>query len=150
GASNHDGESRTSRRSNAQSPGARLPRGGRASVRIPFYLTIEGVDAVGKTTLASAMQDYYKTSGTRAVIKPEFPTAREIAAPIDDALRHSIFVSEGFAGGPAGAFFFMAYAEMTAMTNVPTADVIVGDRGLDSVCLYQGACLCPRDRFDAV
>lgn len=116
----------------------------------PAYLTIEGVDAVGKTTLVSALHSHYAARGTRTVIKPEFPTAPEIAAPIDEALKRSTFISEGFAGGPEAAFFFMMYAEMTAMASLPEADLVVGDRGLDSVCLYQGASVCRRDPFDAV
>lgn len=114
------------------------------------YLTIEGVDAVGKTTLASALRAHFEAAGRRAVVKPEFPSAPEVALPIDDALKRSIFIGEGFAGGPAAAFFFMAYAESLAIDGLPPADLIVGDRGLDSLCLYQGPAICGRDRFDVV
>ena len=114
------------------------------------YLTIEGVDAVGKTTLASALRSHYEVAGRRTVVKPEFPSAPEVVLPINDALKRSIFIGEGFAGGPAAAFFFMAYAESLAIDVLPPADLIVGDRGLDSLCLYQGPAICGRDRFDAL
>jgi thymidylate kinase len=116
----------------------------------PGYVTIEGVDAVGKTTLVEGLREHYKTAGVRIAAKPEFPTSPRIATLIDEALQKSIFIGDGFTGGPAAAFFFMFYAEMSAIAALaPQADLIIGDRGLDSLCLYQGMSVRGRRTFQA-
>lgn len=115
---------------------------------LPRYVTLEGVDAVGKTTLVDGLRSYYQGRGISICLKPEFPNTPDIAELIDDALTRSIFISEGFALGPAAAFFFMFYAEMATFVSLPAhANMMIGDRGLDSLCLYQGAFVGDRRQF---
>lgn len=115
---------------------------------LPRYITLEGVDAVGKTTLLDRLRSHYESRGQQVCIKPEFPLSQDIAVPINDALARSIFIAEGFASGPAAAFFFMLYAEMAAITALPRQPrMLIGDRGLDSLCIYQGAFVAGRTLF---
>jgi thymidylate kinase len=117
---------------------------------IGLYVTVEGVDAVGKTTLIGGLVAHYRAVGALVAVKPEFPARMHIDARINQSLERSIFIGEGFDDGPAAAFFFMIYAEMTAMSMLPpAADLIFADRGLDSLCLYQGFSVRGRDKFDA-
>lgn len=114
----------------------------------PRYITLEGIDAVGKTTLLNRLRSHYESRGQQVCIKPEFPLSQDIAAPINDALARSIFIAEGFASGPAAAFFFMLHAEMVAIADLPRQPcMLIGDRGLDSLCLYQGAFIADRALF---
>jgi thymidylate kinase len=113
-------------------------------------VTVEGVDAVGKTTLIGGLVAHYRAAGELIAAKPEFPARLDIDARINQSLERSIFIGEGFDDGPAAAFFFMIYAEMTAMSMLPPAsDLIFADRGLDSLCLYQGLSVRGREKFDA-
>lgn len=115
----------------------------------PRYVTIEGVDSVGKTTLVTALRDHYQAAGLSVATKPEFPADPAIEREISQALDRSIFIGEGFAGGTAAAFFFMFYAEMMAVRSLPsTADITIGDRGIDSLCLYQGFLVRGREHFN--
>lgn|GEM_PF-2080388 len=114
------------------------------------YVTIEGVDSVGKTTLTAALCEHYRSAAVSVVAKPEFPADPAIRNRIEQSLERSIFVGEGFAEGASAAFFYMLYAEAVALGSLPAiADLIIGDRGIDSLCLYQGFAVRGRDRFDS-
>ncbi|OZI44715.1 hypothetical protein CEK29_08400 [Bordetella genomosp. 5] len=115
-----------------------------------FYLSVEGVDAVGKTTLVQKLRSDLIGRGVRAAIKSEFPASSNISNEIEQALQRSPFISEGFSSGPAAAFFFMLYAELAAIADTAeTCDVLVSDRGPESACIYQGSSLHSRGSFDA-
>jgi thymidylate kinase len=116
-----------------------------------YYVTVEGVDAVGKTSLAEHLRTLLEARGIRTAVKREFPNALDIRSPIEQALKQSIFVGQGFERGPVAAFFFMFYAETVALGETTrTTDVLIGDRGIDSLCLYQGGLVRRRAQFDAV
>jgi thymidylate kinase len=109
------------------------------------YISIEGVDAVGKTTLTLELKNQLEASGKDVRVKPEFPTDSNVSAVIDEALSRSIFVSNGFAAGPAAAFFYMFYAEMVVMSELRPGEILLGDRGIDSLALYQGSAIVGND-----
>lgn len=108
----------------------------------PVYISIEGIDTTGKTTLASAMLKHFAAAGSIVGLKPESPSDVEVAARINDALKHSIFVSHGFEHGPRAALLYMLYAECLAYQQVSQdVQLVVADRGIDSIAVYQGAAL---------
>jgi dTMP kinase len=120
-------------------------------VAVRHYLTVEGVDASGKTTVVARVQAALRTHGIRCLVKPEFPPASDVRLPIEEALQNSIFVSDGFRRGPLVAFFFMLYAEVVAVTqSLADADLLLGDRGLDTLAIYQAGFALPAEAFSVV
>lgn len=116
----------------------------------PVYVSIEGIDTSGKTTLASAMLEHFVAAGCTVELKPESPSDPEVAARIEDALRRSIFISEGFEHGPRAALFYMLYAECLAYQQISQdVQLVVADRGIDSIAVYQGAALQSSERVGA-
>ncbi len=108
----------------------------------PAYVSIEGIDTSGKTTLASAMLEHFTAAGRIVELKPESPSDSEVAVRIDNALKRSIFISQGFEHGPRAALLNMLYAECLAYQQVSQdVQLVVADRGIDSIAVYQGAAL---------
>jgi thymidylate kinase len=119
--------------------------------RSPIYVTLEGVDCAGKTTLAANLCETLPRRGISAAIKAEFIHVDRPVDLIDEALSKSIFISEGFRYGARSAFYYMAFAESLTWPAHHCCDVLLGDRGLDSLCVYQGSFASGRGgQFDPV
>ena len=104
-----------------------------------LFVSFEGVEAVGKSTLIPPIIDSLQAQGVKCAVKREFPESLEMKGKIEGALARSLFISEGFDEGAAAALFFMLYAEAINLKAADQdCDVLIGDRGLDSIAIYQG------------
>ena len=107
-----------------------------------LYCSIEGVETTGKSSTAIAVQANLARRGITCDIQEEFPRSRIFDAPIKKALQKSAFVSRGFQDGPYSAFFFMLAADCARQnSNRFSARVLLSERGVDSIAVYQGAFL---------
>ena len=107
-----------------------------------LFVSCEGVDCVGKTVLVTCLLDGLRRRGLRVAVKEEFARQAAVREPIRDALTRSLFISEGFSGGPVPALAFMLYADVANLSATLSEnqrwDVLLADRALDSVAVYQG------------
>lgn len=106
-----------------------------------LFVSLEGVEATGKTTLAGRLSEALRAAGVHAVCKPELTLEPDLRAPIDQALSRSIFLSEGFEGGVRAALAYTIYMETVGLesTLAEEPDVLIADRGIDSLAVYQGS-----------
>src|SRR4051812_8291429 len=105
----------------------------------PIYVTLEGIDSSGKTTLAASLSKKLPALGISVTCRAEFPRSDEFeAALLHEALSKSIFISESFRYGPQSAFFYMAFVDSLTWPERTLSELIIGDRGPDSLCVYQG------------
>lgn len=119
-------------------------------MKLPILISFEGIDTTGKTTLVEALAHQLAALGRGVALKYESPLDEDVAERIDDALKKSIFISEGFGKGPQAALLFMLYAECLASQQVRRdAHVVLADRSIDSIAVYQGAALQLDDSVDA-
>jgi len=117
----------------------------------PILISFEGIDATGKTTLVEAIAHQLFASGRSVAIKYESPQDEDVVSCIEDALKKSIFISNGFEHGPQAALLFMLYAEYLASQQVcQNTHVVLADRSIDSIAVYQGAALQFDHEIDAV
>ena len=115
----------------------------------PIYVSVEGIDTSGKTTLALDLSEHFAAIGHTVGLKPESPSDSEVEEHVGNALEHSIFISQGFVHGPRAAMLYMLYAECLAYQQVcEDVELVVADRGIDSVAVYQGAALQSIDSAD--
>jgi len=115
-------------------------------MKLPIFISFEGIDTTGKTTLVSALAQRLAAAGQSVGLKYESPRDQDVSARIEDSLKKSIFISEGFEQGPQAALLYMLYAECLANQQVCTgADLVLADRGIDSIAVYQGAALQEND-----
>lgn len=117
----------------------------------PIFISFEGIDTTGKTTLVEALAQRLTALGRNVALKHESPLDEDVVERIEEALKESIFISEGFANGPQAALLFMLYAEYLANQQVRhDAHVVLADRSIDSIAVYQGAGLQSDDSVDTV
>ena len=117
--------------------------------RFGYLVSIEGIDCTGKTVLVQRLARLLRRRGLSCEIKPEFPTSKFIQQELDAALSRSIFFSHGFGGGPIPALFFMLYAEAQNLClSRSSAQILLADRHLDSLAIYQGYFALPTHRFN--
>jgi thymidylate kinase len=101
-----------------------------------LFLSIEGVECTGKTAVVNRLAELASQAGISVSVKPEFP--HELDNDINDALSRSIFVSQSFRYGAAASLFFMFYGEAVSIFNCKQdVDLVIADRYLDSIAIYQ-------------
>jgi thymidylate kinase len=106
------------------------------------FLSIESIECTGKTAVTKRLAEMACVRGINCSIKPEFPAALE--HDINEALSKSIFVSKTFSHGPSAALFFMLYGEAVSVFHcAPNADLVIADRYIDSIAIYQRRFLQP-------
>lgn len=111
-------------------------------MKSPIFISFEGIDTTGKTTLVSALAQNFAATGRSVGVKHESPRDQYVSVRIEDALKKSIFISEGFEQGPQAALLYMLYAECLSSQEVPKeAQLVLADRSIDSIAVYQGAAL---------
>lgn len=102
-----------------------------------MFLTLEGGDAAGKTTQATALERWLVEHG-RTVVRTREPGGTELGAEIRALLLHG-----GHVAPRAEALLYAADRAHHVATVVRPAlergDVVVQDRYLDSSVAYQGA-----------
>src|SRR5205823_335150 len=99
-----------------------------------------GIEASGKTTVVNEVASILRQKRFQVKLLSEFGSP-EICVPIDKALAQSLFISEAFEYGPRAAFFFMLYHEVVKWEEAiryPSTDVLLADRFVDSLAIYQG------------
>ena len=105
------------------------------------FFSFEGIEASGKTTVAKGIAARLRADRREVLSLDEFGAA-ESRRPIDEALSRSPFISEGFAAGPRSALLYMLYHEVTkavpALAASAPSGVVMADRYVDSICVYQG------------
>jgi thymidylate kinase len=107
-----------------------------------LFLSIEGIECTGKTAVTKRLAEIACAQGINCTIKPEFPAALE--HDINEALSKSIFVSKTFPHGPSAAVFFMLYGEAISLFHcADNADLVIADRYIDSIAIYQRRFLPP-------
>jgi thymidylate kinase len=112
---------------------------------VKLFISIEGVECTGKTAIAKRLAEIAAVSGISCSVKPEFP--RELDGDISDALSRSIFVSKTFRYGAPASLFFMLYGEAVSIFNCnQDVDLVIADRYLDSIAIYQRGFLPISDR----
>jgi len=103
---------------------------------------LEGLDGTGKTTIIRCLEKVLTKSNYLCSIAPEFPDGLAFLE-INRALENSLFISESFEQGPVPAFFYLLYARTLAIIDIlKNADIILIDRYLFSLSLYQGYFIC--------
>jgi thymidylate kinase len=101
-----------------------------------LFLSIEGIECTGKTAVAKRLAELAVAGGISCSVKPEFP--HELDNEINDALSRSIFVSQTFRYGAPASLFFMLYGEAVSVFNCNRdVDLVIADRYLDSIAIYQ-------------
>jgi thymidylate kinase len=104
-----------------------------------YVASFEGIDCTGKTVLVARLSQLLERRGISHAIKPELPADRLVEEEFEAALGRSIFFSRGFAPGPIAALFFMLYAEARyPVDRRDPARVLLADRSVDSLAVYQG------------
>jgi thymidylate kinase/8-oxo-dGTP pyrophosphatase MutT (NUDIX family) len=128
-----------------------FPRNSGGWRRPRLFVSFEGIDLAGKSTLAPSLTAALQDLGLRVVYEPEFPGRLDLAASIERALQRSIFVSEGFEEGARAALTFMIHGAALGLEGAlaEEPDVLIADRGLDSLAIYQGWFVsASREEFD--
>ncbi|MDL1888321.1 hypothetical protein FBQ96_01830 [Nitrospirales bacterium NOB] len=117
---------------------------------VKLFVSIEGLEATGKTTLVRLLAAACAERGIAYCLKPEFPNGAALGR-ITDALHHSLFVSDAFSDGAIPALFYMLYAEAISLSKLDySADVVLADRYIESQAVYQGYFACVDSSFDVV
>jgi dTMP kinase len=103
-----------------------------------LFVTLEGGDAVGKTTQAERLEQWL-TAGGRSVVRTREPGGTDLGLAIRDLVLHR----EGHVAPRAEALLYAAdRAHHVATVGEPAlarGDVVLQDRYLDSSVAYQGA-----------
>ena len=98
------------------------------------FVTFEGIDGSGKTTVARLVADRLAEKGERV-----FLTAEPTKAWLGDAVRRSY---EDDVGGLAESFLFLADRaahQEEIRIHLDSGEIVLCDRYLDSTYAYQGA-----------
>lgn len=101
-----------------------------------MYIVIEGVDGIGKTTLAKGLMDYYKNNGKNVVFTRE-PGGTELGEELRKILK------EGKAPrDKLQELFLFSAARAASMQNIKenlriNNDVVIADRSYISTIAYQ-------------
>jgi len=101
-----------------------------------LFVVIEGIDGTGKSTVCRRVADVLRTRGIDVAIKPEFPDG-DLAEEFKTALTKGLFLAEHLAMPPAAAFFYLAYAQVVSVASSPAATIILCDRYLHTLAIYQ-------------
>lgn len=114
-----------------------------------MFASFEGIEGSGKTTVVSRLTQLLRDDRLRVGLLRDF-AAPELHKPVIDAGRRSLFFTHGFEYGPRAALFYMLYHEVVKWERAAEHgfDVLLADRFVDSVVMYQGQFLpesCPRD-----
>ncbi|MBN9186797.1 MAG: dTMP kinase [Microbacterium sp.] len=103
-----------------------------------LFVTFEGGDGVGKTTQATALEEWLQASG-RSVVRTREPGGTEVGVLLRDIVLHH----RGEVAPRAEALLYAADRAQHIATVVRPAlargDVVIQDRYLDSSVAYQGA-----------
>ena len=102
----------------------------------PFFITVEGVDGCGKTTVSEALHNELRSRGMDCVLTQE-PTRTWLG----DVVKRSF--EEGVNAFTETLLFLADRAEHTALINkwIGEGRVVICDRYCDSTYAYQGAAL---------
>lgn len=103
------------------------------------YITIEGTDGVGKTTLINNLKNYFEQKGKRVLITKEFGSELD---PFCKKLRELV-LSDAYGADEFAAqmvFAAIAYQHQKKIINndlfLSQYDIIISDRGIDSNFCY--------------
>lgn len=108
-----------------------------------LFISLEGVECTGKSTAIHLLSELLSMKNISYSIKTELPIGSRL---IEDALSKSIFISEGMANGPLSTLFFMLYHEASSILSTnQDVDLVIADRFIDSVAIYQGTFLVEQD-----
>ncbi|MBN9169840.1 MAG: dTMP kinase [Microbacterium sp.] len=103
-----------------------------------LFVTFEGGDGVGKTTQATALEEWLQATG-RSVVRTREPGGTEVGVLLRDIVLHH----RGEVAPRAEALLYAADRAQHIATVVRPAlargDVVIQDRYLDSSVAYQGA-----------
>lgn len=103
----------------------------------PLLVSLEGIEGSGKSTCAELLVARLCGSGVPAVVLPDAPSSEDPL--ITSAFADSAFLSPGFRHGPQAALYYMLYNEaVLSAQGFDGLDVVIRDRGIHSVLLYQG------------
>lgn len=103
-----------------------------------LFASFEGIEASGKSAVMTGVSLRLTELGITCSSKLEFPP-HSYFHKIYDALSKSVFISEGFTEGSIAAFFYMLYSDTVALQCTDLGcDVLLADRFVDSVAVYQG------------
>ncbi len=104
-----------------------------------MFVSVEGIEASGKSTVVNEVARRLRQDRWSVDLLREFAPSHS-RAPVEDAVRKSIFFSLGFEEGPRAALLYMLYHEAVKWDRATglSRDVMLADRFLDSIVAYQG------------
>lgn len=114
-----------------------------------MFVSFEGIEGSGKSAVVGSLARLLQADQFKVGLLRDF-AAPELHKPVVDAESRSLFFTHGFDYGPRAALFYMLYHEVVKWECATTQewDVLLADRFVDSVVVYQGQFLresCSRD-----
>ncbi|MCL9792968.1 dTMP kinase [Frankia sp. AgKG'84/4] len=102
-------------------------------------MSFEGIEASGKSSVARQVASRLQKDQWSVDLLRDFATPSS-RAPVQQAVRKSLFFSVGFEEGPRAALLYLLYHESVKWERAGriSRDVMLADRFLDSVVAYQG------------
>ena len=105
-----------------------------------IFVAIEGVETSGKSELINSIKSGQFLSGFNLSFKEEFLTSSNANQTINNALKNSIFLSEGLPYDFPSSFLYALFLESRNILAINRdQDFIIADRYIDTIMLYQGA-----------
>lgn len=104
-----------------------------------MFVSFEGIEGSGKSTVVGSLAQLLQADHLKVGLLRDF-AAPELHKPVVDAECRSLFFTHGFKYGPRAALFYMLYHEVVKWECAVAQewDVLLADRFVDSVVVYQG------------
>lgn len=103
-----------------------------------FFISFEGIDGAGKTSVIDYLVTHYSNRGVEFTLMPEFPSQLS-GSIIADSLKENLFIAKTFPSGPIPAFFYMLYSRVLCFQEIQNPrGIILADRYLITMAMYQG------------